>query len=167
MPNKKKATALIEEHAVSSVVEEGDAGVEFEGGETALAQHPSGEGTMHNKDLGRRGEDAAAAFLERRGFDILERNWTCRAGEADIIAQDEDAIHFVEVKTRMSDCCGFPAEAVDANKRRRYERIAELYLTGYEGPDIPITFDIVSILVTGEHRAFLRMHRNVFSNDCI
>lgn len=167
MPDKKKAAVSAEDRVASPVAEGGDESVDTEGGEAALAQHPSANGTMHNKDLGRRGEDAAAAFLERRGFDILERNWVCKAGEADIIAQDEDAIHFVEVKTRMSDCCGFPAEAVDANKRRRYERIAELYLTGYEGPDIPITFDIVSILVTGEHRAFLRMHRNVFSNDCI
>lgn len=167
MPDKKKAAEKIQEHAVSLATGEGDEGAEVEGSEAALAKTPSDASTMHNKDLGRRGEDAAAAFLERRGFDILERNWTCKAGEADIIAQDEDAIHFVEVKTRMSDCCGFPAEAVDAGKRRRYERIAEMYLAGYEGPDIPITFDIVSILVTGEHRAFLRMHRNVFSNDCI
>lgn len=63
---------------------------------------------MHNKDLGKRGEDAAAAFLERRGFDVLHRNWVCAAGEADIIALDDDALHFVEVKTRMSDRNGFP-----------------------------------------------------------
>lgn len=126
-------------------------------------QHP----TMHNKELGKRGEDAAAAFLERRGFDILERNWGCKFGEADIIALDEDALHFVEVKTRMSDRNGFPAEAVNANKRGKYERMAEVFLTHYDGPDTAVTFDIISILVTGEHRAFLRMHRNVFSNDCI
>ena len=118
---------------------------------------------MHNKELGKRGEDAAAAFLVRRGLEIIERNWTCMAGEADIIAMEDDALHFVEVKTRRSECKGFPAEAVDMQKRKRYERIAECYLKDYEGPEGEISFDVISILVTAEHRAFLRYHRNAFS----
>ena len=67
----------------------------------------------------------------------------------------------------MSQARGFPAEAVDVAKRDRYERIAELYLRSLEGgDDICVTFDVISILVTGEHRAFLRLHRNVLSGDC-
>ena len=69
---------------------------------------------MHNKELGARGEEVAVDFLRRRGFSILERNWTCFAGEADIIALDDEAIHFIEVKTRRGDGSGFAAEAVDA-----------------------------------------------------
>jgi putative endonuclease len=123
--------------------------------------------THHNKDLGARGEEAACAFLIRRGFDVLERNWVCAAGEADIIALEEDTLHFIEVKTRMSDARGFPAEAVDTAKRARYERIAELYLRSIEdGDDVCVTFDVISIIVTGEHRAFLRFHRNVLAGDC-
>ena len=56
----------------------------------------------HNIELGKRGEDAAARFLYRRGYEIVERNWTCSAGEADIIARDEEWVVFVEVKTRSS-----------------------------------------------------------------
>ena len=117
--------------------------------------------------MGARGEEAACAFLIRRGFDVLERNWVCAAGEADIIALEEDTLHFIEVKTRMSDARGFPAEAVDTAKRARYERIAELYLRSIEdGDDVCVTFDVISIIVTGEHRAFLRFHRNVLAGDC-
>ncbi len=46
-----------------------------------------------------RGEEAAVRFLERRGYWILDRNWSCFAGEADIVARDGDTLVFVEVKT--------------------------------------------------------------------
>lgn len=118
--------------------------------------------SRHNVALGERGEDAAARFLERRGLQILERNWKCVAGEADIIARDEDAVHFVEVKTRSNVDCGFPSEAVDRGKRERYERIAVAYLADYDVVDIGIMFDIISIVVTGPNRAVLRYHRNAF-----
>lgn len=64
--------------------------------------------------LGKRGELAAARFLERKGYEILETNWTCVAGEADIIALEDDSLCFVEVKTRSNAEKGFPSEAVDA-----------------------------------------------------
>ena len=118
----------------------------------------------HNLDLGRRGEQAAARFLERRGMEILERNWVCAAGEADIIAYDGEAIHFVEVKTRSNVAHGFPSEAVTPEKRGRYERIAAVYLSRSEYVDVGVLFDIISIVVTGPNRAFLRFHRNAFAS---
>lgn len=72
--------------------------------------------TTSPQELGARGEEAAARFLERKGMEILERNWTCSAGEADIICRDEDTLCFVEVKTRSTVEKGFPAEAVDERK---------------------------------------------------
>ncbi|MGI6591406.1 MAG: YraN family protein [Eggerthellaceae bacterium] len=132
------------------------------------ASHAS-EGTstssgFHNKELGRRGEEAAAKFLERKGMEILERNWTCGAGEADIIAREDDAIlHFVEVKTRSGIEKGFPSEAVTPKKRERYERIALAYLAQGDMRDVSVVFDIISIVATGKNRAFLRYHRNAFS----
>lgn len=119
--------------------------------------------THHNYDLGVRGEKAAARFLENKGYEILERRWTCPGGEADIIARDDDGLHFIEVKTRMSTRTGFPEEAVDKRKRERYERIAEFYLAQYEGPECRVMFDVISILVVGEDRAFLRFHRNAYA----
>ena len=118
---------------------------------------------MHNKDLGRRGENAAVRYLERFGYEILDRNWTCPAGEVDIVARDMDALVFCEVKTRTSIEHGFPEEAVDAEKRSRYEKIAAWYLRDYEYVDIPVRFDVVALLVVGEDRAFVRHYCNAFA----
>ena len=116
-----------------------------------------------NAELGRRGEDAAARFLDRRGYEIVERNWTCAAGEADIIARDGDSVVFVEVKTRSNTEKGLPSEAVDAGKRSRYERIAALFLVDYDVVDVPVRFDVVSIVVVPPDRAFIRHHIGAFS----
>lgn len=116
-----------------------------------------------NKDLGRRGEAAAARYLERFGYEILDRNWVCPAGEADIVAFDGDALVFVEVKTRTSFKKGFPAEAVDLEKRTRYEKIAMWYLKQCDFVDVPVRFDVVAIMVVSENRAFIRHYVNAFS----
>lgn len=137
-------------------------GDEDEAGEAPVRKKPAG---VRNADLGRRGEDAAARFLDRRGYEIVERNWTCAAGEADIIARDEETVVFVEVKTRSSCERGLPSEAVDAEKRERYERIAALFLQGYDVVDVPVRFDIISLVVIGPDRAMIRHHINAFSAE--
>ena len=80
---------------------------------------------MARKDeLGRRGEDAAARYLERYGWQVLDRNWRCPAGELDIVAHDRRELVVVEVKTRISDDYGHPFEAIDRRKIARLWRIA-------------------------------------------
>lgn len=118
--------------------------------------------SMDPKELGRRGESAAARYLKRRGLEILDRNWTCYAGEADIIALDGDVLCFIEVKTRSQERTGFPSEAVDARKRDRYERIAACYIKVHDYIDMRVRFDVVAILVLSDHHAFLRYHPNAF-----
>lgn len=113
--------------------------------------------------LGKRGERAARAFLLRQGFDVIATNWTCPAGEVDIIAGDEASLHFVEVKTRAGTGKGFPEEAVDADKRARYERIAEFFLRDYGKTDISVHFDVIGIVTTAPDRAFLRYHGDAFA----
>ena len=124
--------------------------------------------SSHNIELGKRGEDAAAAYLSQRGYNVLARNWRCPAGEADIVAADENGLHFIEVKTRMSERRGFPAEAVDEKKRQKYERMAEIYLCdcGIDEDECDVYFDIISILVGDNNRAFLRFHKNAFGREC-
>ena len=116
-----------------------------------------------NKELGARGEEAAARFLVKRGYDIVERNWKCYAGEVDIIARDEETLIFVEVKTRKDCQKGFPAEAVNADKRTRYEKIALEFLKSYEVVDLSVRFDVISIVVVSEDRALIRHHISAFS----
>ena len=118
---------------------------------------------VRNKELGLRGEEAAAYFLVRRGYEIVARNWTCFAGEADIIARDGAALVFVEVKTRSSYEKGLPGEAVNKEKRRRYEKIAAAFLSQYEVVDVPLRFDVVSIVAVAPDRAMIRHHINAFA----
>lgn len=119
-------------------------------------------GSSHNAEIGKRGERAAVLLLERKGFEILETNWRCKAGEADIIAFDEDALVFVEVKTRVGADSGMPAEAVTPQKRSRYEKIAAWYLSQHDVADVRVRFDVIDVLVVAEDRALIRHIVNAF-----
>jgi putative endonuclease len=114
------------------------------------------------KQLGDRGEDIACQFLEGRGAQVVERNWRCQAGEADVIAREGGDLVFVEVKTRRSDSAGFPEDAVDHEKRRRYEKIAMEYLFSHDLPSARVRFDVIALLLSGDNKAFLRHHRDAY-----
>jgi putative endonuclease len=96
------------------------------------------------KSLGSEGEDMAVRYLKDRGFKILHRNYKTPLGEADIIARDNEATVFVEVKTRSSDRFGEPFEAVDIRKQERLKKIA-LWYQKKEGGETQVRFDVVSI----------------------
>lgn len=113
-------------------------------------------------ELGKKGEEAAAKFLERHGYEIIERNWHCPAGEADIIALDGDTLAFIEVKTRSDVDKGFPEEAITKEKRQRYERISAYYLRDSPYEEIRFRFDVIGILVLGENKATLKHHINAY-----
>lgn len=120
------------------------------------------EPSSWNLELGKMGEDSAAIYLEYKGYEIVERNWTCPAGEADIIAWDDDYLVFCEVKTRSSFSKGFPAEAVSKKKRKKYELIAAWYLHEHEVANIPLRFDVIDILAVGTDRAMIKHFVNAF-----
>ena len=118
---------------------------------------------MTRSELARRGEDAAAAYLERIGLAVVERNWRCSSGEADIVALDGDVVVLVEVKTRKSLAAGTPEESVSPTKQRRLVRIARQYLAHAGIEDTEVRFDVVAIRPISEDRALLRHHRAAFT----
>jgi putative endonuclease len=77
--------------------------------------------------LGRYGERVAARHLTELGMVVLDRNWRCDAGEIDLVLRDGDVLVVCEVKTRVSDACGSPHEAVTARKLERLQRLALLW----------------------------------------
>jgi putative endonuclease len=117
---------------------------------------------VDRNELGRRGEEAAATYLERVGFTVLDTNWRTRAGEVDIVARDGDTLVLVEVKTRRTLAKGTPEDAVSVTKQRRIGRLAAAYLQGMEAEPESVRFDVVTIYVLGEDRALLRHHRAAF-----
>jgi putative endonuclease len=117
---------------------------------------------MDRREVGIRGEDAAAAYLERIGMTIVERNWRVPAGEIDIIAVDGESLVMCEVKTRTTASRGTPEEAVSPTKQRRIVRLAVQYIASAGIEPCTVRFDVVSIRVLGPDRALLRHHRAAF-----
>ncbi len=78
--------------------------------------------------IGRNGEDIAEEFLLENGYEIIERNFSCRQGEIDIIAKDKDEYVFIEVKTRTNQNYGNPAAAVTYYKIKHIIKSVEYYL---------------------------------------
>lgn len=99
------------------------------------------------KRLGRAGENEAAEELARRGYVIVARNFRCRGGEADLVADDGETLVFVEVKTRTQLRHGLPREAVGWTKQQRLGRAAEQYCAAQGIEDRPIRFDVVEVVV--------------------
>jgi putative endonuclease len=94
---------------------------------------------------GKRGEDIACAYLKRRGYRIVERNYKCPLGELDIVAKDGDAIVFVEVKSRKSEEFGDPQLAVGLEKQKKVSRISLTYLKEKHLYPCNARFDVVAI----------------------
>jgi putative endonuclease len=99
------------------------------------------------QSLGRRGEDIAAHFLQKEGYEIVTRNWHCREGEIDIVAQRESEFVFVEVRTRRSDRFGTPEESITTAKQTRFVSACHAYLMATEQEDIPWHIDVIAIVM--------------------
>ena len=82
----------------------------------------------NRKDTGNIGEDIVAKYLEEKGYEIIERNFRCKLGEIDIIAQDKEEIVFIEVKTRKILSYGNPADSVNEPKQKHIYKAAEYFL---------------------------------------
>ena len=100
---------------------------------------------MPNTGSGRLGEQLTAEYLEEKGYEIVERNFKCRFGEIDVIAQNDRYLAFVEVKTRRMDGMYAPREAVTAAKRQRLIRTAAHYLISRSAEGQP-RFDVVEVI---------------------
>ena len=109
---------------------------------------PNSPQDVYKKVLGKKGEKLVENFLKKQGCKILKRNYVTPFGEADLVVADRDEIAFVEVKTRTSFSYGTPAEAVGADKQRRYRKIAEFYwMETREEPNA--RFDVAEVFADG------------------
>jgi putative endonuclease len=113
-----------------------------------------------NKEKGYQGENVAKAHLIRKGYRVLETNYHCMQGEADIIARDGEYLVFIEVKYRAGLIGGYPREAVDARKQKRIRKIALHYIAENNIADTPIRFDVIE--VTGVYEFSVEHIENAF-----
>jgi putative endonuclease len=112
------------------------------------------------------GEDEAARELAELGYRILARNYRCRGGEADLVAEDGETLVFVEVKARSSLRHGLPREAVGWRKQQRLKSAAERYLHDHpEAEERPVRFDVVEVVVLNGRVAVVEVLRDAFVPD--
>lgn len=107
---------------------------------------------MSTKQDGDWGEALAAEYLEARGCRIVEKEWRCRLGEIDLIAEKDGMILFVEVKLRTNLRYGMPCEYVTAKKQEKLRAAALLYLSMH-GLDVPARFDVAEVYTDVRHSA--------------
>jgi putative endonuclease len=102
----------------------------------------------HN-DLGKLGEELAVEFLRKAGYAIRETNWTFQKAEVDIIAQKENTLAIVEVKTRSSLDFGLPQDFVKTKKIQLLVKAVNEYVITND-LDVEVRFDIIAIHKEGK-----------------
>jgi len=102
----------------------------------------------HN-ELGKLGEELAVEFLQKEGYEILDTNWTFQKAEIDIIAQKENTLAIVEVKTRSSLEFGLPQDFVKPKKIQLLVKAVNEYVVS-KNLDVDVRFDIIAIHKEGK-----------------
>ncbi|CAN7466154.1 YraN family protein [Paenibacillus sp. LjRoot153] len=104
---------------------------------------------LHKDDrkmLGRQGEELAFSYLVEQAYQIVERNWRCRSGEIDIIAEKSNKLIFIEVRTRRpSNRFGTAKESVDYRKQAKVREIAQFYMHRFQKYEQSIQFDVIAV----------------------
>lgn len=103
------------------------------------------------RTLGNAGEDAALAYLKKRGYTLLKRNYRAERCEIDLIMREGETVVFVEVKARSGSRYGLGREAVTAGKQGNILRAAKHYLMENALFEAPVRFDVIEFApATGE-----------------
>ena len=103
---------------------------------------------MTNKEIGKYGEELAKNFLIKKGYEILEMNYHfSRLAEIDIIAQKNNILHFIEVKTRTQNAFGTPLEAITPKKLKQIYSCAMFYMSNSKKKFKNYQIDAIGILL--------------------
>ncbi len=112
--------------------------------------------------LGKKGEEIAVKYLQKKGYRIVERGYRRFRGELDIIALDRAILVFVEVKTRAGTEFGLPEEAVIPAKQNQIRRIAQGYVTDRGLDDSNCRFDVLAVLFDDEGKPLITHFEDAF-----
>ncbi len=106
----------------------------------------------YKRKIGDKGEEIAANFLIGKGYQMIEKNYTSRYGEIDLVAQESGSLIFVEVKTRTNQTFGLPEASVTPEKLERVKKAGLMWLQAH--PDMPDDWriEVVAIIMDGQQR---------------
>lgn len=100
---------------------------------------------MSTRSIGNVAEELAAKFLAGKNYKIIDRNFSIRGGEIDIIAKKDDFLVFIEVKARYSHKYGLPEESITFFKIKSLKKTALFYIQKIKWGDKPFRFDLIAI----------------------
>ena len=104
--------------------------------------------TADKKQTGNKGENIACVFLKSKGYIIVEKNFRAAKCEIDIIAQKEEYIIFIEVKTRKSQKFGNASQSVGIEKQKNIIKTAEIFIAKNEiYTDAQPRFDVIEVYI--------------------
>jgi putative endonuclease len=101
---------------------------------------------------GKIGENVAAKELKRQGYRILLRNYSCRIGEIDLIAEKKGTLVFVEVKSKTTSLFGLPQESVTFRKQEKIRKVAQMYLMQTKQYNRQISFCVIAVQLDKQGR---------------
>jgi putative endonuclease len=117
--------------------------------------------TARHLELGRRGEELAAAYLLHAGYRIVAANFSLPIGrsrtgalisvEIDLVAYEGETLCFIEVKSRESDWFAPPEANVDRRKQRQLARAARAYRRMFDLLDAPYRYDVITVILPGQN----------------
>ena len=116
---------------------------------------------MDSRLLGAFGEQTAARYLRKKGYNIISANFKSKSGEIDLVASKGEYIVFVEVKTRQVGGMLPPSAAVDEHKKRNVKDTAAYYLSRYHY-DLTVRYDVVEVLVDESRLVSVNHIENAF-----
>ena len=108
--------------------------------------------TRQRQQIGKSGEKVVARYLKKKGYKVLQQNFTCPVGEIDIIGLDKKTIVFVEVKTRRSLSYGSARMAITSYKQKKISMAALYYLKSTHQMNQRARFDVVTVLSSDEEQ---------------
>ena len=105
---------------------------------------------MNHLETGKLGEDIAEKYLEDKGYKIIERNYRTKYAEIDLIAQADDIMVFIEVRTKTSDKFGLPEETINKKKINKLKRNALAY-TAWKRWKGVYQIDVIGVVLNQNH----------------
>ena len=112
----------------------------------------------YNKCIGSYGEDLACAFLEKNNYHIIDRNFSNKLGELDIICTFKDIIIFLEIKSRYTANYGLPIEAVTYSKQKKIIKLSKSYIQYRNLYNFNIRYDVITIMFNSKNSSYELTH---------
>lgn len=118
-----------------------------------------------DEKLALKGMRAAKAYLENKGYEVVDTNYKCPYGQIDVVSMFEDVLAFTSVAVYRNDQNKLPKERFNDNDRQRMEQVMAHYLANHDYVDMSVRWDNMSILVITDDRALLRYHVNALGGE--